>query len=433
LYNGAGTVKLDSTTTDVNGKYLFDSLLTGSYKVRFVAPAGTIPAKQNTGADQSDSDANAMGMSQIVNIDVTKAETDTLRNNPQIDAGFVPVGSIGDLVFNDKNANGIQEVGENGVPNVTVELWTSDSNGNPVVKLETKLTDANGLYKFSNLPKGDYVVRFTGIPSTYTGISPKDASGSNDDNDSDANPSTGITSKIVLDPAVPSQKDIINVDAGLIPVPKEVDLTLRKRVSTKTPTLGQTIIYSIVVKNQSNTDATGVEVTDLLNAGVTYQVSSADAGTYNPTTGIWTIGNLAKGDSARLDIGVTVKATGLWFNTAEITKTNERDTDSTPGNGRDGEDDIDRACFSVPIQVCPGERIVVSVPAQFTGITWYKSGVVVGQGNSYTITESGSYTYTASTGACPAGGCCPIQVIYTDCCKRDLCLPFSVNKVPARR
>ena len=109
LYNAAGTVKLDSTVTDAVGKYLFDSLLTGSYKVKFVAPAGTIPAKQNVGAIASNSDANKLGFSQVVNINTTLLTTDTLRNNPQIDAGFVPVGSLGDFVFADKNGNGTQE------------------------------------------------------------------------------------------------------------------------------------------------------------------------------------------------------------------------------------------------------------------------------------------------------------------------------------
>ncbi|MDZ7898299.1 MAG: SdrD B-like domain-containing protein [Arcicella sp.] len=101
LYAADGTTKLDSTVTDATGKYLFDSLLTGGYKVKFIAPAGTIPAKQNVGNDVSDSDANMLGFSQVININTALLATDTLRNNPQIDAGFVPVGSIGDFVFND--------------------------------------------------------------------------------------------------------------------------------------------------------------------------------------------------------------------------------------------------------------------------------------------------------------------------------------------
>ena len=99
LYDGTGTTILDSTVTDALGKYTFDSLITGAYKVKFVAPAGTLPAKQNTGADVTDSDANSLGWSQVVNINTSLAATDTLRNNPQIDAGFVPFGSIGDYVF----------------------------------------------------------------------------------------------------------------------------------------------------------------------------------------------------------------------------------------------------------------------------------------------------------------------------------------------
>ncbi|MDZ7898301.1 MAG: SdrD B-like domain-containing protein [Arcicella sp.] len=39
LYAADGTTKLDSTVTDATGKYLFDSLLTGGYKVKFIAPS----------------------------------------------------------------------------------------------------------------------------------------------------------------------------------------------------------------------------------------------------------------------------------------------------------------------------------------------------------------------------------------------------------
>ncbi|MCU0468547.1 MAG: hypothetical protein MUF58_08090 [Arcicella sp.] len=159
LYDGTDNTKLDSTVTDANGKYLFDSLLTGSYKVQFVAPAGTIPAKQNVGADQTDSDANTLGFSQIINIDTTKPASDTLRNNPQIDAGFVPVGSIGDYVFNDKNGNGTQESTD--TPIAGIKVYLLDGAG---AKLDSTVTDATGKYLFDSLLAGNYKVSFV-IPA----------------------------------------------------------------------------------------------------------------------------------------------------------------------------------------------------------------------------------------------------------------------------
>ena len=73
--------------------------------------------------------------------------------------------SIGDRVWNDTNGDGIQDPGEGGFENVTVDLvWDLDGDGTidanePV--LATRSTDANGNYDFDELIFGDYIVRVT--------------------------------------------------------------------------------------------------------------------------------------------------------------------------------------------------------------------------------------------------------------------------------
>ena len=81
-----------------------------------------------------------------------------------IDAGFFAAASVGDTVFLDANANGIQDPGETGIPNVTVSL--TDENGDPVTDVNgntvMSTTTANdGSYSFDNLMPGDYIVVFT--------------------------------------------------------------------------------------------------------------------------------------------------------------------------------------------------------------------------------------------------------------------------------
>ncbi|MEZ4903763.1 MAG: DUF11 domain-containing protein [Spirosomataceae bacterium] len=98
-----------------------------------------------------------------------------------------------------------------------------------------------------------------------------------------------------------------------------------------------------------------VTVRDTLNAGVQYITHATATGNYNPVTKIWNIGTVAVGDTVVLQIVVKVIAQGVWFNTAEICSMTEKDQDSTPCNGNDDEDDIDRECFTVPLEVCPGE------------------------------------------------------------------------------
>ncbi|MFT6106712.1 MAG: hypothetical protein ACJATL_000948 [Rickettsiales bacterium] len=69
--------------------------------------------------------------------------------------------SIGNRVWNDLNANGINDPDEPGIPNVTLVLW-GDSNDDGIPDGENVVgfarTDEEGHYKFSGLKPGNYVV-----------------------------------------------------------------------------------------------------------------------------------------------------------------------------------------------------------------------------------------------------------------------------------
>ncbi len=63
--------------------------------------------------------------------------------------------SIGDLVFEDTDGDGVLDSGEEGIGDVTLTLFS----GADVIATQT--TDASGQYKFENLPAGDYRVELT--------------------------------------------------------------------------------------------------------------------------------------------------------------------------------------------------------------------------------------------------------------------------------
>ena len=69
--------------------------------------------------------------------------------------------SIGDKVWNDVNGNGIQDIGEEGISDVSVRLYESNSDtvfaaaGIPF----EMITDSLGNFCFAGLPDGDYIIR----------------------------------------------------------------------------------------------------------------------------------------------------------------------------------------------------------------------------------------------------------------------------------
>ncbi|AEI49739.1 SdrD B-like domain-containing protein [Runella slithyformis] len=217
---------------------------------------------------------------------------------------------------------------------------------------------------------------------------------------------------------------------------KEVDLALKKLINTKVAQIGDVLTYTLKVYNQSNTGATGVEVTDSIATTVQFQTGSfiASRGSAAISGNVikWTIGNIAaNGDTVTLTYKVKATQEGVHFNTAEISKTNEKDVDSTPGNGNEGEDDIDRQCFTVPVKLCPGEKAEVNIPTKYTNVQWFKNGgsTSIGSGNFLLISEVGTYTFTATNQSCPASGCCPIIIEPgVNCCPEDLCIPFTVKQ-----
>jgi uncharacterized repeat protein (TIGR01451 family) len=119
---------------------------------------------------------------------------------------------------------------------------------------------------------------------------------------------------------------------------QSADLVVDKTVDNPTPNEGDTIVYTIIITNDGPSDATGVTLTDLLPVGVTY-VSDNSGGAYDGAMGVWTVGSIAVGDIAVLEITATVDAgtAGTTItNTAEVTTSDQPDPDDT--NNRDSAD-----------------------------------------------------------------------------------------------
>jgi len=119
---------------------------------------------------------------------------------------------------------------------------------------------------------------------------------------------------------------------------KKADLELLKTVNDFNPAVNDTIIFTITVTNKGLDASTGSTVRDQLTDGFDYLSDDAN-GAYNPSTGLWTVGPIAVGESISLNLGVTVLAVGENFNYAQILSDNEVDPDSTPGDNSTEQDD----------------------------------------------------------------------------------------------
>jgi hypothetical protein len=99
---------------------------------------------------------------------------------------------IGDYVWFDKNGDGIQTPGESGLPNVTVTLTGTKTNGTPVSAVV--VTDASGAYVFDGLMAGTYKITVK-APNEYM---PTVADATFDDKDSDVDMATMMTKVYTL-------------------------------------------------------------------------------------------------------------------------------------------------------------------------------------------------------------------------------------------
>lgn len=130
---------IKTTTTDSNGKYIFEKLPGGKYIIS--VDEATIPSELKVIYELDDN------LDNTVSFTLSPGE-----NKKDVDFGYVNAGIIGDTVWYDLNKNGLVDNDEKGIENVTINL--KDYNG----KKWSTTTNNLGIYTFDKLISGEYTI-----------------------------------------------------------------------------------------------------------------------------------------------------------------------------------------------------------------------------------------------------------------------------------
>jgi CshA-type fibril repeat protein len=261
-----------SMMTDENGNYLFTGIAPGDYYAEFrLLPSGHILAPKNEGDDrEKDSDVYKNAKKRFVTKETTLIAG---QNSLEWDMGIYKTvcppskAVLGDLVWNDVNKNGIQDIGESGIEGVKVALY----NYNTDEKIATTTTNENGNYEFTSIDIGEYYLIFE-IPTGYF-VSLQDQADS-DALDSDTN--------------AEGRTDVITLQAGKIN--SSVDMGLHQKGST----VGDRVWYdenSNGIQDEGELGVNGVSVvlkdladttvdSTVTNASGEYHFTNVNVGTY---------------------------------------------------------------------------------------------------------------------------------------------------------
>ncbi|NJL75261.1 MAG: hypothetical protein HC892_09770 [Saprospiraceae bacterium] len=290
-----GEPRIGTTTTDANGLYLFDELPLGDYVVDVTDEAGLLngywhslgsqDATTNGGNDPMD---NSKSDAFAVTID------GTIPDNRNVDFGYYKdPASVGNYVWEDTNANGLQDDGETGINGVQVTLMITYPDGTMSTIVTTTVNDAAGnpgFYEFTNLLldedyNGDgagaepvHTIKVDANQTVFTSadLVPTTAnvnSNGNDLEDSDdfagvvASPVQGNQNTAAVDPST-GENVVASYDFGVRQV---VDLATIIEITSTTPAQGfydndDPITFKVTVENQGGQAVSDVTVTNYLPA-----------------------------------------------------------------------------------------------------------------------------------------------------------------------
>ena len=228
--------------------------------------------------------------------------------NGTLDAGLFELASLGDFVFEDKDADGIQDPGETGIEGVEVTLLAdTDNDGQIDDVVDTATTAADGSYQFTGLTPGvEYQVQFE-QPSGFDSVSPRQVGDPAFDSD-------GLLSDVVV---LTSGENNPTIDAGFYNTTGLGDFVFEDTNGNGIQDAGEEGVAGVEVKLQNPdgtpvTDGAGNPITTTTDANGEYAFTGLVPGAYKVEF---------------------VAPEGFEFTTPNVGDDDSVDSDADPDNG----------------------------------------------------------------------------------------------------
>lgn len=410
----AGTDTLVATTTtatvngfsgsysfnfvDVNGNGVYDAATeTGIPAGRYVVVVnnGTVPIAGGTWTADPDSTLNGQSGFNLA----------AGQNIVFADFGVRPPNTIGDLVWNDLDGDGVFDTGvEFGLAGVQVTLYARGCNptcSGGFAQVATTTTDVDGLYTFGNQPNNqEYLVLVT-TPVGYFQTGDPDVPGA-----PCAASCDGQTVVSGANGAGPAGTAFSGADySNDFGYQQRANLEIDKDTSTATVNAGGQATYTILLRNVGGTTATNVVVTDTLPSGFSHASTmvAQDPGvsrspTTNPGVGAtslsWGTWSIPAGADVTITFVVNVAsgtASGTYDNTAAATYNNGAANVAVDDAGTVAQD------AGTPTSLDPEDDEDIIIPSP--SLTILKSSAIQNDGGTLGLVDPGEtlrYTITVT-------------------------------------
>jgi len=273
-----GTTVLATATTDVNGHYSFPNLVNGTYTVRLASSNFASGGVFFNTAQVKWYTKNAASVNTTLNC----------NDNLSINFGYYKT-CVSITKSSDKQSYNKGET-------ITYSFLVENCG-------DIQLHGGIDVYDAMLKPTGDHLIKHIDIldPGQSTTFTLTYITGDND---------CGQLVNTVRAEGHPVDGSATVIDESnwtvTIICEQKADIKIEKTVDNPNPECDDYVNFTIKVTNLGPNTSSGIEVTDLLPNGLNYVSSTASQGSYNSTTGIWSVGTLASGAFATLTIKVKV-------------------------------------------------------------------------------------------------------------------------------